>query len=169
MIAEMIKSLFLVGFFPQNETNKFFVLFNNSTYDSVEKAENIKKRSNDEEDDSSDTDDDLSSENDNDGEDTNDSHCSSDSKFHESAIPRRRKNYHFKKLQRRSKSLKSCSEKCCKTDSCILSFMLGNSCFGVLCSGDGNCHVRKDNLPRISFELSIIKRDGKCSFYRQVV
>ena len=145
--------------FSQNQTNKFFISFNNSTENAFEKAGNITKRSSDEEDDDNDADGDANG--DDDGEDNNDNNCSSESKFHESVIPRRKKNYHFKRLERRSKSLKICSKRCCKTESCILSFMLENSCIGVLCSGDGNCHTRRDDLPQTSFELSIIKRDGE--------
>ena len=39
--------------------------------------------------------------------------------------------------------------------------MLEKSCIGVLCSGDGDCHTKKDDLPKTSFELSVIKRDGE--------
>ena len=159
LIAELIKAPMFAGIFSQNQTNKFFISFNNSTENTFEEAGNITKRSNDEEDDDNDADGDANG--DNDDEDNNDKTCSSESKFHESVIPRRKKNYHFKRLERRSKSLKICGKKCCKTESCILSFMLENSCIGVLCSGDGNCHTRKDDLPQTSFELSITKRDGE--------
>ena len=97
---------------------------------------------------------------DGDDDDSSKSTCAADSRFHKSTIPKRKKNYHFKSLGKRSKSMNSCSKKCCKTENCILSFLVEKSCIGVLCSGDGDCHTKKDRLPKTDFQLSVIKREG---------
>lgn len=153
----MTLSILISGTFSGNQTNRFFVSFNDPKDKAYQKVANVTKRSN--EDDEDDADGDVDGGDDDSG---GESSCSRDSKFHQSVIPQRKKNYHLKRLEKRSGSLKTCSKKCCETDNCILSFLIERSCIGVLCSGDGNCHTRKDDLPKTSFEVAIIKKDGMC-------
>ncbi|XP_065051746.1 uncharacterized protein LOC135681293 isoform X2 [Rhopilema esculentum] len=150
------------SFMNQTTKNQFFVTLNDSVYDLDGKRQTLVKRSSADDDDDDD-DEENSDEDDVDGNDdnnTNETSCSKDSKFHKSTIPERNKNYHLKRLAKRSTSLSSCSKKCCKTDSCILSFIVEKTCLGILCNGDGDCHTKKEKLPEMHFAISTVKREA---------
>ncbi len=145
---------------PFAEENKIYVALNDTQDGNIDETERVLKRSTDDDDDG-DEDDEEDDNNDKSEDDSDNQQCSHDKKFDHSAIPVRKKNYNFKRLEKKSKSLASCSKKCCKTENCILSFLVEKTCFGVLCSGDGDCHVKKEKLPRTKFELSLVKREGE--------
>ena len=152
--------------FPEKlaEENKIYIQLNDSQENHLNDTEKMLKRSTDDDDEDADDDDDANKDKDSSDDGNTDSNCPRTAKFERSVIPNRNKNYHYKRLAKKSKTLKTCSKTCCETDNCILSFLVEKRCFGVICKGDGNCHSRKEKLPKTKFQLSLVKREGLCLY-----
>lgn len=86
------------------------------------------------------------------------------SDFHHSFIPRRRHSFLFSNLHTGQSTLSGCSAQCCKLSDCVLAFIVADTCYGVICNGDGGCHTLSDRLPRRSIFVTTVTR-GKDIFY----
>ena len=88
------------------------------------------------------------------------------SQFQHSTIPKRKKSYLFQPLHGKFTKLSDCSQKCCKTEDCVLAFTIEKSCYAVICSDDSNnCHSKKDKLPSLKILLALISPKKGVYYY----